>query len=161
MAKSDTFFELVKHPLKFRLFLLYKLPSAFFSGLRVRLVDQEKCVVTVPYKWFSTNPFRSTYFACLSMAAEMSTGVLAMGQIYKQNPQVSMLVLKVEGDFKKKATGLTTFICTDGLAVKALVQEALTSDKAVTGVMRSIGKNNEGATVAEFAITWSFKRKGK
>ncbi len=161
MAKSDTFFELVKHPIKFRLFLLYKLPSAFFSGLRVRLVDQEKCVVTVPYKWFSTNPFKSTYFACLSMAAEMSTGVLAMGQIYKQNPEISMLVLKVEGNFLKKATGLTTFICTDGIIVKELVQEALISGKATTGVMRSIGKNNEGGTVAEFAITWSFKRKGK
>jgi hypothetical protein len=67
------FLELVMHPFKFRLYLLSKLPSAFFSGVRVCYIDEEKCVVTVPYKWFSQNPFKSTYFACLGMAAEMST----------------------------------------------------------------------------------------
>jgi hypothetical protein len=33
----------------------------------------------------SQNPFRSTYFACLSMAAEMSTGALALGIYIKEN----------------------------------------------------------------------------
>jgi hypothetical protein len=56
---SDHFFSLIRNPIKFRLFLLTKLPSAFFSGVRVRYVDEEKAVVTIPYKWFSTNPFRS------------------------------------------------------------------------------------------------------
>ncbi|HMU57084.1 MAG TPA: thioesterase, partial [Chitinophagaceae bacterium] len=85
----------MKHPATFRMFLLTKLPSAFFSGVRIRDLDDEKCTATVPFKWFSQNPFRSTYFACLSMAAEMSTGALALAHLYKSDPPVSMLVVKV------------------------------------------------------------------
>lgn len=161
MSSADKFLELVRHPWKFRFFLLSKLPSAFFSGVRVRYADEDKCVVTVPYKWFSTNPFNSTYFACLSMAAEMSTGVLAMAQTFKQDPAISMLVLKVEGNFIKKATGITTFICEDGLLVKQMIREAAASGKATSAAMRSRGTNKENEVVAEFTITWSFKVKTK
>ena len=75
----------MKHPVKFRMFLLTKLPSAYFTGVRIKEVDAKKCVTTVPYKWFSKNPFRSTYFASLAMAAEMSTGALALAHLYKEN----------------------------------------------------------------------------
>lgn len=159
MTNVEKFFDLVRHPIKFRFFLLSKLPSAFFSGVRVRYVDEEKCVVVVPYKWFSQNPFRSTYFACLSMAAEMSTGLLAMAHTYQQDPAVSMLVLKVEANFIKKAIGVTKFTCEDGQLVKQLVRDAYASGKPTTAIMRSSGVNKEGETVAEFAITWTFKVK--
>ncbi len=161
MPSADKFLALIRHPLKFRLFLLSKLPSAFFSGVRVRYADEHKCVVTVPYKWFSTNPFQSTYFACHSMAAEMSTGVLAMAQTYQQKPAISMLVLRVEGDFIKKATGLTSFICEDGNIVKQMIREASASGKPTTATLRSVGTNKDGEIVADFQITWSFKVKSK
>jgi hypothetical protein len=97
----NSFQQLAKHPLKFRMFLISKLPSAYFAGVRVKDISEEKCVVTVPYKWFSQNPFRSTYFACLSMAAEMSTGALGMMNIYKREPKVSMLIIDMKGEFFK------------------------------------------------------------
>ena len=103
----EKFLKVIHSPVLFRLFLIKKLPAAYFSGVSVKYIDREKCTVIVPYKWFSTNPFRSTYFACLSMAAEMSTGVLAMGHTYKLDPPVSMLVTKVTGEFFKKAIGIT------------------------------------------------------
>ena len=80
MSNSTEFLQLIKHPFKFKLYMLSKLPSAFFSGVRVVHADEYACAVKVPYKWFSQNPFRSTYFACLSMAAEMSTGEHAGGK---------------------------------------------------------------------------------
>ena len=103
---TASFIKLMKHPVKFRMFLFSKLPAAFFAGLKVQEADAKHCVVTVPYKWFTKNPFRSTYFACLSMAAEMSTGALAMAHLYKIQPPVSMLVVKVESEYFKKATVL-------------------------------------------------------
>lgn len=142
-----------------RLFLLAKLPAAFFSGVRVRYVDEFKCAVTVPFRWFTTNPFKSTYFACLSMAAEMSTGVLAMGHIYKKNPEVSMLVTKIEGNFFKKATGTVTFISEDGRRIASMINEAMSSGKGASLNSYSSGKDKSGDTVAEFVITWSFKTK--
>jgi len=83
--------------------------------------------VSIPFKWFSQNPFRSTYFACLSMAAEMSTGALALGHLYKRKPTVSMLVVKTEGEYFKKAVGRTYFTCEDGAAIQSAVER----DRAV------------------------------
>jgi len=154
---GNPFLRLAAHPFKLRLFLLSKLPSAYFSGVRLRYADEEKAVVTVPYRWFSTNPFKSTYFACLAMAAEMSTGILALAHIYKQEPSVSLLVLKVEGSFHKKAVGLTTFTCEEGMRIRQMVKEAMSTGKPAQVTVRSVGKNSEDELVAEFNITWGFK----
>ncbi len=158
---SDTaaFIKKMRHPVKFRMFLFSKLPAAYFAGVRVREIDEKKCVVTVPYKWLSQNPFRSTYFACLSMAAEMSTGSLAMVHLYKINPPVSMLVVKVESEYFKKATRRTTFTCEDGEAMRQTIQDSIATGEGKIFRARSTGRNPAGETVAEFYITWSFKVK--
>lgn len=143
------------------MFLFTKLPAAYFAGVRVREMDEKKSVVTVPYKWLSQNPFRSTYFACLSMAAEMSTGVLAMAQLHKINPTVSMLVVKVESEYFKKATARTSFICEDGELFQQAIEETIATGEARTVKAKSIGTNKDGEVVATFFITWSFKRKAK
>jgi hypothetical protein len=158
---ANKFLELVQNPFKFIYFLLTRLPAAYFSGIRVKYADEEHAIVTVPYKWFSKNPFKSTYFACLSMAAEMSTGLLAMAYTYKKEPAVSLLVIKTEGTFLKKATGITTFSCEDGPVFRQAVDEAAASGKSVTVAARSTGKDISGDTVAEFIITWSFKAKSQ
>jgi hypothetical protein len=154
---ASSFIKLTRHPLKFRLFLLSKLPAAYFSGVRVREISEERCVVTVPYKWFTRNPFRSTYFACLSMAAEMSTGTLAMAHLYKRKPAVSMLVTKVESSYHKKATGRTSFTCEDGSLLEKTIQQSIDSGQPQELRVRSVGKNETGELVAEFFVTWSFK----
>jgi Domain of unknown function (DUF4442) len=160
-SNAPAFIKLMKHPVKFRMFLFMKLPAAFFAGVRVREVDEKRCVVTVPFKWLSQNPFRSTYFACLSMAAEMSTGALAMAQVYKINPSVSMLVVKVESEYFKKAVGRTSFVCEDGELFQQAVEESIATGEARTVKAKSVGRNKEGEVVAEFYITWSFKAKTK
>jgi hypothetical protein len=159
MAVNPDFIKLMNNPVKFRMFLFAKLPSAYFSGLRIKSMDETHCTAAIPYKWFSQNPFRSTYFACLSMAAEMSTGSLAMANVYKRKPPVSMLVVKTEGTYYKKATGMTYFTCNDGQALTEHIDRAIATGEAVTFTAKSSGKNGEGELIAEFVITWSFKRK--
>ncbi|MFI5134102.1 MAG: DUF4442 domain-containing protein [Chitinophagales bacterium] len=158
-SNTSAFIRLMKHPVKFRLFLFSKLPSAFFAGVRVKDIDEKRCMVTVPYKWFSQNPFHSTYFACLSMAAEMSTGALSMTHIYRRKPPLSMLVIKTESEYFKKATGRTTFVCVDGELIQKTIEESVATGEARTVRARSVGKNKDGEVVAEFFITWSFKVK--
>ncbi len=160
-TNTPAFLKMMKHPVKFRMFLFTKLPAAYFSGVRVRYLDEKKCVATVPYKWLSQNPFRSTYFACLSMAAEMSTGALAMAHLYKINPAVSMLVVKVESEYFKKATGGTSFVCEDGGLFEKAIEETIATGEARIVKAKSIGTNKEGEMVAEFYITWSFKARKK
>lgn len=149
----------MKHPLKFRLFLFFRLPAAYLAGVRVRTLDERQCMATVPYKWLSQNPFRSTYFACLSMAAEMSTGALAMAHLHKRRPPVSMLVVKLEGEFFKKATGRTRFVCEDGEQFRTAIEETIRTGAPVSVRACSTGTNEKGELVARFYITWSFKAK--
>jgi len=156
-TSSSALIRLLKHPLQSRMFLFSRLPSAFFAGVLIRNVNESRCEVTVPYKWFTKNPFRSTYFACLSMAAEMSTGALCLVHSYKRKPPVSMLVTKVESEYFKKAVGRTSFICDNGALIREAVEQAVESREAKTVRAKSVGRNREGAIVAEFYVTWSFK----
>lgn len=155
----EAFIKLVRNRWKFGFFLFSKLPAAWLAGVRVKQLESSKAEVTVPYKWLSQNPFRSTYFACLSMAAEMSTGLLAMGHTYQRKPSVSMLVVKLEGDFFKKATGVTAFTCEDGEKMRMVIEEAISTGEARSFKAKTVGKNAGGDLVAEFYITWSFKVK--
>jgi acyl-coenzyme A thioesterase PaaI-like protein len=159
MTPAERFIQLVKHPVKFRLFLLMKLPSAFFCGVRIKSFNADQAVVTVPYKWLSQNPFKSTYFACLAMAAEMSTGLLAMMNTHERKPAVSMLVTNLEANYFKKATGITYFTCNDGEALQKTVSAAIVSGEGQVLRARSTGCNEQGELIAEFYITWSFKAK--
>ena len=157
--KSTSFFRLVNSPIKFRLFLFSKLPAAFFSGLKIVHCNEEECTVSIPYKWFTQNPFRSTYFACLGMAAEMSTGALAMAHVYQRKPVVSMLITAVESKFLKKAVDKTFFVCNEGGAIKHAVEQACATGNGQTITVVSKGFNQQNELVAEFLFTWSFKVK--
>ncbi|HEV7621049.1 MAG TPA: DUF4442 domain-containing protein [Flavisolibacter sp.] len=158
-SAKTAFYALINNPFKFRLFLLQKLPAAYFSGLKIKELNDHLCAVTVPYKWFTKNPFRSTYFACLSMAAEMSTGVLAMANTYQRKPAVSMLVTGLEANFYKKAVAETRFICEGGIEIEEAIAKAIALDLPQVVKLRSSGYNAANELVAEFYITWSFKAK--
>lgn len=149
----------MKNPIKNKLFLLMKLPMAFLAGLKITEFTEDKCVVQVKYKWLNTNPFRSMYFAVLSMAAELSTGSLSMGSLYKRTPAVSMLVVKSEGNYFKKAVGKISFTCTMGKEINQVVEQAITTSTSQSIRVQTIGKNEQGDVVAEYFFTWSFKSK--
>lgn len=134
---------------------------AFIAGIRVREMTDEKTVVTIPYKWLTKNPFRSMYFACLSMAAELSTGVTCRAAVYKRDPSVTTLVLGIEGEFTKKAIGLLTFTCSEGHLINDAVQRSIDTDEAQTVKVKSVGTDQEGDEVGTFYFTWSFKQRSK
>lgn len=157
MNYKNEFLKLANHSFKFGMYLFYKLPAAFFSGVRVRKIDEDKCITSVPFKWLTQNPFRSTYFASLAMAAEMSTGTLALSNVYKRYPSVSMLLTKMEATYFKKATGTILFVCEQGKEVATIINDAIKTGEGKSIIAKSTGKNKNGELVAEFLFTWSFK----
>ena len=156
---ANKFQKLVNNPFLFRLYLLKKLPLAYIAGLRVNELSNEKAIVTVKYSWLTQNPFRSMYFACLSMAAEMSTGMLVLNGAYDSNPPVSMLIIKNQAVYNKKAVGTITFTCSEGNLLNAAINKAKTSGESIEINASSTGKDEEGDIVAEFIFTWSLKAK--
>lgn len=159
--KLQEIFKKVTQPLSFNFFMWKELPAAFWSGVRVVSADSQKVVVKVPYKRFSKNPFGSTYFACLAMAAEMSTGIPALAGIQAAGEGVSMLVVKLEGEFMKKAVGVTSFSFNQVQAIINAIEKTIQTGEGVEVLCESSGLNEAGEVVAKFYITWSFKRKRK
>lgn len=153
----NTFQKQITHPLKSKWFMLSKIPAAYIAGVKVENVTANTAIVSVRKKWLNQNPFRSMYFAVLSMAAEMSTGILCMGALYQRTPAVSMLIVKVEGTFIKKAIGKITFTCNDGSLANDAVEKAIATREGTSVVCHSTGVNEQGEVVAEFNCTWSFK----
>ncbi len=151
--------QLITNPYKFRFFLFKRLPAALFSGLRVQSFDAKQAVISVKYKWFTQNPFRSMYFAVQAMAAEMSTGLLALGQVYKHKDGVSTLVVGLEAKFHKRGLDTIAFTCNDGEAIENIIEETITSGEPRSMKCYAIGTNLAGEMVSEFWITWSFKCK--
>ncbi|QBZ98558.1 DUF4442 domain-containing protein [Flavobacterium sangjuense] len=146
-------------PAKLNAFLFLKLPSAFWSGVRVKSISKEQCVVTVKHRWFNQNPFKSMYFAVQAMAAELTTGALVMIQIKNSGRNVSMLVANNNANFSKKATGRITFTCNDGHLIEDAIQKTIATGEGQTIWLKSIGVNEKGEQVSELNFEWSIKLK--
>lgn len=157
--KQNKFRESATSPLKMGLFMLKNLPLGFFVGLRVKHVDATSASVSVPFKYLNKNPFHSIYFAVLSMAAELSTAVLAMASIYNAQVPVSMLVFDMNAKFTKKATSRIVFHCDQAEDVVKAVEESLATGEGKTVTVKTKGTDVNGVQVAEFNFTWTFKPK--
>mgnify|MGYP005989305317 FL=1 len=55
---------------RFNMYLFFKLPAAWWSGVRLRSLSTQQAVVTVRHRWINKNPFNSMFWAVQGMAAE-------------------------------------------------------------------------------------------
>lgn len=148
-------------PIKLNTFTFFKLPSAFWSGVRVQSISAETCLVTVKYGWFNQNPFKSMYFAVQAMAAEFTTGALVMFHIKESKRNISMLVAQNKAVFTKKATGKITFTCNQGLLIAEVIQKAIDTNEGQTVWLTSIGVNEKGEQVSEMQFEWTIKARSQ
>lgn len=146
---------------KFRFSLFKILPMGFLSGMKISKLTEDKCSVTVPYKRKNKNPFQSTFWAVLGMAAEMSSGALLIMYTHKQRPSVAMIIVNCTGNFVKKATDITTFTCNDGQKIKQAIKTAIEKEEAQLIECHMKGVNEAGEEVANFVFTWSVKARIK
>ena len=103
---------------QFNTFTFFKLPSAWWCGVRLRELDSNRAVVSVKHRWVNQNPFRSMFWAVQGMAAELSTGAMVINQIRERAKPISMLVASNKAVFTKKARGKITFRCEDPFALR-------------------------------------------
>ena len=140
-------------------FLLFKIPSAYFSGVRVSKLNDNEVVAIVKHKWINQNPFKSIYWAVQGMASELTTGILVMKHIKDSRKKISMLVIHQTADFYKKATGKIHFSCKDGEEIKNAVNKTIKTNKGQTIKLTSNGYNEDGIKVSSFTYVWSIKIK--
>lgn len=146
-------------PLKLNLFLMFKLPAAYLTGVRATYIDSEKCMAKVKFRWINQNPFRSMYWAVQGMAAELTTGVLVMNKIKESGRDISMLVARNQGSYSKKAIGKITFTCDEGKLVDKAIAKTIETGEGQIVKMTSIGVNADGIEVSNFNFEWTIKLK--
>ncbi len=145
----------------FSQFLKENLPIADVAGITLKDCSDSGAQTEITLSFMNQNPFRSMFWAVQGMAAELSTGVLCMDKIAKSGKSISMLVVKQEADFVKKAVGTITFTCTQGNEINEVLQKAIETKEGQLAVIKSEGKDEAGDVVATFRFTWSFKVKEK
>ena len=148
-------------PARFNLFMFFKLPSAWWSGVRLHEITNEKCVVSVRHRWINQNPFKSIFWAVQGMAAEMTTGAFLTREINLSGQNISMLVANNTAKFTKKATGKIRFVCTQGIEVKELINKAISTGDGQTLWIDSKGYNEDNVMVSQFSFEWSVKLRKK
>lgn len=146
---------------KINRWLLFKLPAAYFTGVRLSKLTDEKSEATVRFGWKNQNPFKSIYFAVLAMAAELTTGIYLTRQIFESKKNISMLVIGQTARFHKKAVGTITFSCTEKEAIAKAIAQTIKTGEGQVFILKSDGYNEQGNLVASFTFEWSVKVKAK
>ena len=144
---------------KYNSFLFKYLPSAWLCGVRVRDLNDKKCIITVKHNWFNSNPFKSLYWAVQGMASELATGLAIIDFANKNSLNISMLVVSNESRFLKKAKGKIRFECDEVSIIKKTLS-SLSKNKTTDKIkLKSTGYDESGDVVSEFIYEWSFKLK--
>ena len=146
-------------PKKINLFLLSKLPSAYFCGVRLKKISAKESTTSVKFWWINQNPFGSMFWAVQGMAAELATGALVMQKIQESGENISMLIASNNAQFTKKAKGRIKFTCKDGVLLDTVIAKVIESGEGQIIVMNAIGTNEEGVEVSSFNFEWTLKLK--
>lgn len=145
-------------PALFPLYLFRHLPAAWFMGVRPMEITDTHCRVRLPYGWRSQNPFRSIYFAAQCAAGEMASGLPALAAL-RHRPPCSMLVLRVEAEFLKKADRTLVFTCTDVPLIREAIERTFDTGEPQTVRALAVGALPDGTEAARLWVTWSFRAK--
>ena len=138
--------------------MLFKLPAAWLTGVRILSISDTRCEVKVRFKWINQNPYRSMFWAVQGMAAELTTGMLLTKSIQESNTNISMLLVGNKSNFYKKAVGKIKFICDQGETAKELIN---LTKKNITykAWLKAKGFDETGDIVSEFDFEWSCKKR--
>lgn len=146
-------------PRNINMFLMFKLPSAWLCGVRLKSIDKNTCVVSVKHRWINQNPYNSMFWAVQGMAAELTTGAMVTAAIAETGKRISMLVANNNANFSKKATGRITFTCTEGHLIKDAIDKTVETGEGQTIWMNVVGVNQDGVVVSTFNFEWTVKLK--
>ena len=146
-------------PETFDFFLQAQMPIAHTAGVKLDNFENNKVVTSVTFGRMNQNPFGSMFWAVQGMAAEFAGGIMLLTKIQATGTDVSMLVIKNENQFFKKAKGKILFTCDQGELIDAAVQKAIASGESEEMILVSEGVNEEDEIVGRFRFTWSIKKR--
>jgi len=152
---------LFKETLMLRAFAFHKIPLLFMAGPSVVQLDDESCVVALPFQRRNKNHLGSMYFGALCIGADIAGGLMAARQLKKvKNGKGSLIFKDFKAKFLKRAEGRTLFRCVDGAKIAEAViraEESLERVELPVTVIATVPDEFGHEPVAEFVLTLSLK----
>ncbi len=151
-----------RYTLILKTFGFFKIPLIFFIRPQVICLDDERCIIKVPFKRRVKNHLNSVYFGALAIAAECAGGIAVMKEINDSGEKISLVFKDFHAEFLKRVEGDAYFTCYDMKEIKAFVKEVAASDERKQlpfNVIATCPSKFENEPVAEFTVTVSLKRR--
>ncbi len=144
-----------------RTFGFLKVPLIFFTGATVVSLDDDSCVIAIPFLKRNKNHLNSMYFGTLCIGADIAGGIIAARLLDQVKRGKGSLIFKdFHAKFLKRAEGKTFFTCRDGAAIRDAVQRAEQSFERVelpVKIIATVPTQFDDEPVAEFELTLSLK----
>ena len=153
------FSKITKLTWMIRLFGITKVAMIAYCRPRVIYMDDTQLEIKIPLNRRTKNHINSMYFGALAVGADITGGFLALPPIQKSKRKIVLLFKDFNANFLKRAESDVHFICSDGLAVKQLVEAAIKSQERQNYTLKIIAKTPKVSNdvIAEFDLTLSIK----
>ena len=136
--------------------MLSKLPMALLTGMIIVELNEEHCRVRLNDHWWLHNPFRSVYWAVISMAGELSTGALLYA--YGSAPKTRFILVEMRAKFYKKLRGKSFYFCRAGQEIGKQMNALQNTSETRIVILPAQALNESGETVAEFEFYWQLRK---
>jgi hypothetical protein len=153
----------IRDTLYVRLFGWLKVPMIAYVRPIVEHLDDDRCVVRIPLSRRSRNHVRSMYVGAFAVGGDIAGGLLALRAAQRRDVVVVPIFRDFYADFFLRAEGDVLFTCTDGPAIKAGVEQAITSGQRVNlpvHVTATVPSKRGVEPVAHMTMTLSIRRGG-
>ena len=152
--------------------LKYNLYLWYFSLTQVRLIHycrpkihditEDGVTLFMPLDRRTRNHVKSMYIGAMVVGVDMVAGFTAMLKIRKSKRNVILIFKDLNAEFFKRAEGDVHYICKEGQAIEAAVEETLRTGERVNlpvPVIATVPDKFGDEPVAKFSITLSMKEK--
>ena len=161
MVTSDRI-ENLKATWGLKLYTLWKIPLLFFVRPKVLCLDEERCIVEVPFIRRNKNHLNCMYFGALSIGAELTGGLWAINVIKKSGKNVSLIFKDFKADFLKRVEGPAQFRNLQSKDISEFVAKAIETKERMhmtVNVEAFVPSKLGEEVVARFNLTLSLKAK--
>lgn len=143
-------------------FIKQRVPMIEYAKLEITQLDDQGCVVKIPFTPQNKNHLNSMYFGSLAIGADASAGLLAMNKIMQTGKNIALVFKDFQANFIKRPEADVFFTCTDAKTVNELVTQALTTGQRANASIKVVAttKSEQEEIVAEFVLTLSIKMAG-
>ena len=149
-----------KMTLFIRYFGLTKVPMIFYCRPKVIEISPDSVTVKIPLLRRNKNHVGSMYLGALSVGADITSAMLALGIIKKSDKKIIPIFKDFHADYYKRAEGDVHFICNEGVKIKKMLKEVVDNNLRINEkiIVNAYVPNKLGdEVVAKFSLTLSLK----